>query len=45
MKQDDAWLDGHLSASLDQLRELVVRQALEQGERAQVVDSHQIVAR
>jgi hypothetical protein len=42
MKQDDAWLDGHLSAGLDQLRELVVRQALEQGERAQVVDSHQI---
>ena len=30
---------------LDQLRELLVGQAVEEAERSQVVDAHQIVAR
>ena len=32
-------------AGLDQLGELVVGEAVEEGDRAQVVDVHQIVAR
>ena len=41
----DPGLDGHLGAARDQLRELLVGQAVEEAQRAQVVDAHQIVAR
>ena len=44
-EQLDAGLDRDLGAALDQLGELLVGQAVEEAERAEVVDAHQIVAR
>ena len=44
-KQLDAGLDGYLLTPLDQPRELFVGQTLEDGDRADVVDPHQTVAR
>ena len=45
VEEIDPGLDGYLRTTLDQLRELVVRHAFEDAERAQLVDAHQIVAR
>ena len=44
-EQLDAGLDRDLGAALDQLGELVVGQAVEDAQRAELVDAHQIVAR
>ena len=44
-EQLDPGLDPHLGAAREQLGELVVGQAVEDAQRAQVVDAHQIVAR
>ena len=45
VEQVDAGLDAHLGASLDQFRQLLVTQTIEDAERAEVGDAHQIVAR
>ena len=45
VEQGDAGLDPQLGAGLDQLGQLVVGQPVEEVERAEVVDAHQIVAR
>jgi hypothetical protein len=44
-EETDPGLDGYLRTTLDQLRELAVRHAFEDAERAQLLDAHQIVAR
>jgi hypothetical protein len=44
-EQIDPGLDTNLGTALDQLRELLVGQAVEDGQRAELVDTHQIVAR
>jgi hypothetical protein len=44
-EQLDAGLDVHLGAGRDEVGELVVGHAVEDAQAAQVVDSHQIVAR
>jgi hypothetical protein len=44
-EQVDAGLDADLGPALGQLAELVVGQAVEDGQRAELVDAHQIVAR
>ena len=44
-EQVDTGLDAHLGAGLDQLRELIVGETVEDAERAEIVDPHQIVAR
>jgi len=41
----DAGDDGDLGAALDQGVDLAVGQAVEQGDRAEVLDAHQVVAR
>jgi len=45
VEQVEAGLDVHLAPALDELSELVVSEPVEEVERAQVVDAHQIVAR
>jgi hypothetical protein len=45
VEQLDPGLDRDLGAALDQLGELVVAEAVEEAERAELVDAHQIVAR
>ena len=45
VEQLDTRLDAYLGPGLGQLCELFVGEALEQADRAQVVDVHQIVAR
>ena len=45
VEQLDPGLDRDLGAALDQLGELVVGEAVEEAERAELVDAHQIVAR
>jgi hypothetical protein len=44
-EQLDPGLDADLGAAPDQLGELVVAEAVEDRQRAQLVDAHQIVAR
>ncbi len=41
----DARLDRHLAAAVEQLVQLVVGEAVEQAEGAEIGDAHQIVAR
>ncbi len=43
--QVDPWLDANLAGSSQELAQLVVAEPVEDGERAHVVDVHQIVAR
>jgi hypothetical protein len=45
MEQVDPGLDTHLGAGFDQLRKLLVGQTVEEAERSEVVDVHQVVAR
>jgi hypothetical protein len=45
VEQVDAWLDSHLGAGLGQLSELSVGQTVEEVYCAEVVGSHQTVAR
>ena len=45
VEQLDPGLDADLGAALDQLGELLVAQTVEDAERAELVDAHQIVAR
>jgi hypothetical protein len=45
VEQLDPGLDLHLGPALDQLGELVVAEAVEEAERTELVDAHQIVAR
>jgi hypothetical protein len=45
VKQFDPGLDANLGAALDQFSELLVGQAVEDAQRAELVDAHQIVAR
>jgi len=44
-EQIDPGLDANFGAALDQLGELIVGQAVEDAQRAGLVDAHQIVAR
>ena len=44
-EQIDPGLYADLRAALEQLAELLVRQAVEDAERAKVVEAHQVVAR
>jgi hypothetical protein len=44
-EQDDPGLDADLGAALDQLAELLVGQAVEDAQRAEVGGAHQVVAR
>ena len=44
-EQVDPGLDRYLGTALDQLGELVVAEAVEEAERAELVGAHQIVAR
>jgi hypothetical protein len=45
MKQIHAGLNANLSSALDQIGELIVCQALEDAQRAELIGAHQIVAR
>ena len=45
MEQLDPGLDGELGPALDQLGQLVVAEAVEDAERAELLGPHQIVAR
>ena len=44
-EQIDAGLDAHLGTTVEQLRELIVGQAVEEAQRAKLTGAHQIVAR
>ena len=45
MEQIDARLDPNFSTVLDQIGELIICQAVEDAQRAKIIDTHQIVAR
>jgi hypothetical protein len=45
VEQVDAGLDADFGTARDQLGELIVGQAVEDAERAELVDPHQMVAR
>jgi hypothetical protein len=45
VKEIDTWLNGNFSSALDQIGELIICQAVEDAQRAELISAHQIVAR
>jgi hypothetical protein len=45
VKEIDTWLNGNFSSALDQIGELIICQAGEDAQRAELIGVHQIVAR
>ena len=45
VEQVDAGLDPNFGAILDQIGKLIICQAVEDAQRAKIIDTHQIVAR
>jgi hypothetical protein len=45
VEQVDAGLDPNFSTILDQIGKLIICQAVEDAQRAKIIDMHQIVAR